>query len=73
MEWNSKAKRLIKSELAKREIGYSELEKRMNEIGVHDKRVNISNKINRGTFSLAFALQVFKAIGVENIVLKDIV
>lgn len=72
MEWNSKAKRLIKSELAKREIDYIKLAKLMNAIGVEEKQVNIANKINRGTFSFGFALQVFKAIGVENIHLKDI-
>ncbi|HQS77973.1 MAG TPA: DUF6471 domain-containing protein [Sulfurovum sp.] len=73
MEWNSRAKRLIKSELAKREIDYIKLAKLMNNIGVEEKQVNIANKINRGTFSLGFALQVFKAIGVEQIELKDII
>jgi hypothetical protein len=72
MEWNSKAKRLIKSELAKREIDYVKLAKLMNDIGVEEKQVNIANKINRGTFSFGFALQVFKAIGVENLNIKDI-
>jgi len=45
----------------------------MNAIGVDEKQVNIANKINRGAFSLSFALQIFKAIGVEQIDLKDIV
>lgn len=73
MDWNSRAKRLIKSELAKREIDYIKLAELMNAIGVDEKQVNIANKINRGAFSLGFALQVFKAIGVEQIDLKDIV
>ncbi len=72
MEWNSRAKRLIKSELAKREIDYIKLAELMNAIGVDEKQVNIANKINRGTFSLCFALQIFKAIGVNNLDLKDI-
>lgn len=72
MEWNSKAKRLIKSELAKREIDYIKLAELMNAIGVNEKQVNIANKINRGAFSLGFALQIFKAIGVNNVDLKDI-
>ena len=71
MEWNSKAKRLIKSELAKREIDYIKLAKPMNEIGVEEKQVNIANKINRGAFSFGFALQIFKAIGINNLDLKD--
>lgn len=72
MDWNSRAKRLIKSELAKREIDYIKLAELMNAIGVNEKQVNIANKINRGAFSLAFALQVFKAIGINNLDLKDI-
>ncbi len=51
----------------------SKLAKLMNDIGIDEKQVNIANKINRGAFSLSFALQVFKAIGVEQINLKDTV
>lgn len=72
MEWNSRAKRLIKSELAKREIDYIKLAELMRAIGVDEKQANIANKINRGTFSFGFALQVFKAIGINNLDLKDI-
>jgi len=72
MDWNSRAKRLIKSELAKREIDYIKLAKLMEAIGVDEKQANIANKINRGTFSFSFALQIFEAIGVENLNLKDI-
>lgn len=72
MDWNSKAKRIIKSELAKREIDYIQLAKLMKVIGVDEKQANIANKINRGTFSFSFALQIFEAIGVENLNLKDI-
>ena len=71
MDWNSRAKRLIKSELAKREIDYIKLAELMNAIGVDEKQVNIANKINRGAFSFSFALQIFKAIGVNNLDLKD--
>ena len=73
MDWNRRAKRLIKSELAKREIDYIKLAELMKDIGVDEKQANIANKINRGAFSLGFALKIFKAIGVEQIDLKDIV
>ena len=72
MNWNSKAKRVIKTELAKREIDYIRLAELMKDIGVDEKQANIANKINRGAFSFSFALQIFKAIGVENLDLKDI-
>lgn len=72
MDWNSKAKRIIKSELAKREIDYIKLAELMKDIGVNEKQANIANKINRGAFGFSFALQIFKAIGVEQVDLKDI-
>jgi len=70
MDWNSRAKRLIKSELAKREIDYIKLAKLMEAIGVDEKQANIANKINRGTFSFSFALQIFRAIGVKHLDLR---
>ena len=72
MDWKNKAKRVIKTELAKREIDYIRLAEMLKEIGVDEKQANIANKINRGTFSFSFALQVFKAIGVTTLDLKDI-
>lgn len=71
LDWKNKAKSMIKSELAKQDIDYIELSKRLNEIGVNDTQINLANKINRGTFSLIFALQVFEVIGLKNLRLKD--
>lgn len=72
MNWENRAKRLIKSELAKRDIDYVKLAKLMNDIGIDEKQANIANKINRGKFNFSFALQVFEAIGVTNLDLRDI-
>jgi len=43
----------------------------MKKIGIYENRNNLSNKINRGTFSFIFALQVFEALEIDNIKLKD--
>ena len=72
MDWKNKAKAIIKSELAKKDIDYIELSKRLNSIGVKDTQINLANKINRGTFSFIFALQVFEVIGLKKLNLGDI-
>ena len=70
-EWNNKAKNIIKAELSKKGIDYIELAKKLNKIGVEETQMNIANKINRGTFNFTFALQIFEALGIENLRLKD--
>ena len=71
MDWKNKAKAMIKSELAKQNIDYIELSKRLSNIGVDDTQINLANKINRGTFSFLFALQVFDVLGLKTLRLKD--
>lgn len=71
MDWKKKARSLIKTELAKRDMGYNELSSLLSEMDIDEKPSNLSNKINRGTFSMVFALQIFEAIGVERISLKE--
>lgn len=71
MDWNNKAKTIIKSELAKQDIGYIELSHRLKKIGIEDSQLNLANKINRGTFSFAFTLQVFDVLGLKTLRLKD--
>lgn len=71
MNWKKQARSLIKTELAKRDIGYEHLSAELGKIGIIEKPPNLSNKINRGTFSFIFALQVFKALGIDHLNLKD--
>lgn len=69
-EYIQKAKTIIKTELVKRDIDYPRLADMMLKIGIDDNRNNLSNKINRGTFSFVFVMQVFDALGIESIDLK---
>lgn len=71
MDWKNRAKAMIKSELAKQNIDYIELSKRLDNIGVTDTQLNLANKINRGTFSFLFALQVFEVLNLKTLRLKD--
>jgi hypothetical protein len=67
MDWNIKARTLLKVELTQRDIKYRQLSEMLAAIGVHETERSIANKISRGTFSMAFFLQVMKAIGVRQI------
>jgi len=69
-EYIQKAKTIIKTELVKRDIDYPKLADMMKDIGIDENRNNLSNKINRGTFSFVFVMQVFDTLGIEFIDLK---
>ena len=62
-DWEAKARGIIRAEMAKRNITYSKLAELMETIGVHEDERNLRNKVSRGKFTVAFMLQVLKAIG----------
>lgn len=66
-DWQARAKGIIRAELARRHLTYGELAQRLAVIGVEENERNISNKVNRGTFSAVFFLQCMEAIGVKNL------
>jgi hypothetical protein len=61
--WKARARNLLKGELAKRGIKYTDLAVRLKQLDVHDSPENLRIKISRGTFSAAFMLQVLHVIG----------
>jgi len=69
--WQAKVKGLLKAELARRGLSYSDLADKLSAIGIKDNERNISNKISRGTFTAVFLLQCFEAIGTKTIRLED--
>lgn len=69
--WNELSKRLLKSELAKRGISYSELAFRLNEIGISETKSSIDSKMCRGTFSASFLLQCLHVIGCQNFMMEN--
>ena len=67
VDWNKLATTTIKVELARSGIGYEELIRRLEEIGVHESYTGLAAKINRGTFSFAFFMQCMRALELKTI------
>lgn len=65
--WNRIASSILKAELARADIGYEELTKRLAKIGVDETYKAVAAKINRGSFTFAFFAQCMEALGVNNI------
>ena len=70
-KWQLTAAGLLKSEMAKRNLGYRDLEARLRTLGVEDNEKNLSTKISRGRFTAAFFLQAMQAMGARVIRLDD--
>jgi hypothetical protein len=70
--WEDRARRFLKAELARAEIGYRELAERLAKHGMRETEASIANKISRGTFSATFLLAALIAIGAEVVKLEDI-
>ena len=66
-EWESRAANLLKAELKRKGVTYSQLVEKLADIGVDEKEVNIRNKLSRGKFTAAFMIQCLEAIGEREI------
>jgi len=63
--WNATATRLLRVEMARRDVTFKELSRRLARFGVALENAQLSNKVNRGTFSLVFFLQCMQALDIE--------
>lgn len=68
--WEEKAANLLKSELKRRGVTYSQLVEKLAAIGVTEDERNIRNKLSRGKFTAAFMLQCLSAIGCSTLSLE---
>lgn len=66
-EWEDRVKGMLKAELKRRGVTYSELVGKLADIGVMDSEPNIRNKISRGKFTAVFFIQCLMAIGATEI------
>ncbi len=71
VEYETRAKNLLKAELKRRGITYAGLAEKLAEIGVSENERNLNNKISRGGFTAAFLLQCLAVIGVSSLQLQD--
>lgn len=58
---------ILKAELKRAGFTYSQLAAKLEDMGIHEKEVNIRNKLARGKFSAAFLVQCLDAIGVSDL------
>lgn len=63
--------KIIKAEMAKRGINYSELVTKLAEQSVYIKVDDLRGRISRGTFSATLFVQCLRAIGVKSLALED--
>jgi len=71
VEYETRAKNLLKGELKRRGITYAQLAEKLATVGVTENERNLNNKISRGGFSAAFMLQCLEAIGASSLPLRD--
>lgn len=72
LSWEERAKRFLKAELARADVGYRDLAERLKKHGMKETEASVTNKISRGTFSATFLLAALKAIEVDNLRLEDV-
>lgn len=65
--WNLKAKRLLKTELARRGIKHATLAELLQKNGIDETKAAVDSKISRGSFSASFLLQCLTVIGCTKI------
>ncbi len=61
------AKRQLKAELKRADVGYAELARRLTEMGLPETEGSVTVKINRGAFPAWFLFAVMKAIGAKEL------
>lgn len=67
VEYETKAKNLLKGELKRKGVTYAQLAEKLAAMDIHETERNLNNKISRGGFSAAFLLQCLNAIGSETL------
>jgi hypothetical protein len=70
--WEDRAKRYLKAELKRADVGYRELAERLRKHGLEETEASVTNKLSRGTFPATFMLAALVAIGAEIVKLEDI-
>ena len=71
VEYETRAKNLLKGELKRRGVTYAQLAEKLAAIGVQENERNLNNKISRGGFTAAFLLQCMAAIGGQTLRLDE--
>lgn len=70
--WEDRARLYLKSEIAKADMTYEELAKRLEPHGFKENPASIANKLARGTFAATWFLAVLAALELEGVRLEDL-
>lgn len=65
--WAKVVLKVLKAELAKRDMTYKDLKDSLAQIGVQESETNIKNKLARGTFGAIFFMQCLRAMEVKKL------
>jgi Domain of unknown function (DUF6471) len=69
--WAKIVSKILKTELAKRDMGYSKLVERLDSLDVHIRVEDLRARVSRGNFSAMLFVQCLRAMGVKNLQLED--
>ena len=67
VEFETRAKNLLKAELKRKGVTYAQLAEKLAAMDIHETERNLNNKISREGFSAAFLLQCLRAIGAHTL------
>jgi hypothetical protein len=67
VDWEERAKGLLKAELKRRGVTYNQLVEKLGRIGVTEAEPNVRNKLARGKFTAVFLLQCLEALGAKEL------
>lgn len=62
-DWPEYVKGLLRGEMARRQITYSDLKDRLATLGIEESVLNLRNKVSRGSFTGVFLVQCLLAMG----------
>lgn len=69
-EWSELAKRHVKAELKRADVGYTDLAKRLTDMGLPETEGSVTVKINRGAYPAWWLFAVMRAIGAHTLRLE---
>ncbi len=70
-KWADHAKRHLKAELKRADVGYAELADRLTKLGIPETETSVAAKVNRGAFPAWFLFAVMRAIGASVLRVED--
>jgi hypothetical protein len=71
-DWADRARRFLKAELKRADVGYAELAERLKKHGLEETEASITSKLARGTFAATFFLACLAALELEGVRLEEL-